>query len=628
MRRNRFLLFFIVIVITSLSAYSHAQLWSGVLSPTRAIDWSQAGAGTIPNRTTICTTLSAGATAAQINSAISSCASGGVVMLNAGTYNLSGQLNTKANVTLRGAGPDKTLIVFSSCGDGNGLGTCIFTGVDGGEYSGSPGNAANWTAGYAKGTTSITLSSVSNLHVGSLLILDGTDGTQSDPGDAVWVCTSTSCSEQGLDGISGRSGRAQQQQVIVTSINGTTVGITPGIYSPNWASGRSPGAWWSSSLPISGAGIESISVNTNAVTSQYGSIFMFHNAANCWIKNVRSINEGSRSDNQHKHVWIYQSSHITVRDSYFVGSNDGSESYGVDSGASSSDNLVENNIFQHIATATINESSTGSVFGYNFTVDNNYNNGDASWQQCDSYHHSAGDSYILWEGHIGACWQMDSIHGSSWMNTVFRSRYSGRDNSKTEQTNAVHVYSTNRYHNAVGNVLGTSGYHTHYETVATTTTSDGGSTGDLSIFSLGFSGNQSGHTFPDDPRVATSLMRWGNWDTVNNAIRWVAGENAGGSAIYPGLASPTQTMPASFYLNSEPAWWGAVPWPPIGPDVVGGNIANVGGHAYRTPAANCYLTTMGGDPAGGTTVYTFNANNCYSSTALPAAPTDLTVVVQ
>jgi hypothetical protein len=70
-----------------------AQPWSGILSVSRATDWSQAGvAGGIPNRTTLCATLNPGASASQINSAIAACPSGQVVFLNAGTYNLSAGL--------------------------------------------------------------------------------------------------------------------------------------------------------------------------------------------------------------------------------------------------------------------------------------------------------------------------------------------------------------------------------------------------------------------------------------------------------------------------------------------------------------------------------------------------------
>src|SRR5882672_6757105 len=99
----------LILVLTMSGTFSGAALaqqWSGILSPSRAINWSSAGVtGGIPNRTTICSTLNPGATAAQINSAIAACPSGQVVLLNAGTYTLSSSIKfSKSNVTLRGAG--------------------------------------------------------------------------------------------------------------------------------------------------------------------------------------------------------------------------------------------------------------------------------------------------------------------------------------------------------------------------------------------------------------------------------------------------------------------------------------------------------------------------------------------
>ena len=54
------------------------------------------------------------------------------------------------------------------------------------------------------------------------------------------------------------------------------------------------------------------------------------------------------------------------------------------------DNLVENNIFQHITAPMMNAGGTGSVFGYNFAVDDYYFV--SAWQQSSSYHHAAGNS--------------------------------------------------------------------------------------------------------------------------------------------------------------------------------------------------------------------------------------------
>jgi len=229
---------------SSASATTQAQVTSGtVIAPVRAVDWTGAGAGTIPNRTTICQTLNPGATAAQINSALAAC-NNGVVFLNAGTYSIAspGINITKGNVTLRGAGPDQTKLVFTAAGHNscNGLGASFCIIGDASWWSGAPGNTANWTAAYAKGTTQITLSNVTGLSAGKLLILDQADDTSDD--GSIYNCqTINKCTQQGTD--IGRAGRGQHQTVTVTAVNGNVVTITPSLADPNWRTSQNPGAW-------------------------------------------------------------------------------------------------------------------------------------------------------------------------------------------------------------------------------------------------------------------------------------------------------------------------------------------------------------------------------------------------
>src|SRR5213592_227777 len=105
----------LLVVVAPIAA--QAQSWSGILSPSRAVDWSTAGVlGGIPNRTTICATLNPGVTASQINSAIIACPNGQVVMLNAGTYNLTDAIHFQypKQVTLRGAGASQTKIIWTA----------------------------------------------------------------------------------------------------------------------------------------------------------------------------------------------------------------------------------------------------------------------------------------------------------------------------------------------------------------------------------------------------------------------------------------------------------------------------------------------------------------------------------
>ena len=59
---------------------------------------------------------------------------------------------------------------------------------------------------------------------------------------------------------------------------------------------------------------------------------------------------------------------------------------------------------------------------------------------------------------------------------------------------------------------------------------------------------------PVDPVPGQSTYWHGNYDPVNNGIVW----NANNSY---------HTIPSSLYLLYRPAWWGATPWPAIGPDL-------------------------------------------------------------
>src|SRR5919109_2896016 len=149
MRRTALLVSFLVWL--ACPAPGQAQIDSA-----RRIDWSNVGIPSgIPNRTTVCATLNPGVTAAQINSAIAAC-DDGVVQLNAGTYSLATGIDFagNSNVTLRGAGPDKTLLVFRGSVSCWGQAASICVRNASGVWTGGvpSANIANWTAGYAKGT--------------------------------------------------------------------------------------------------------------------------------------------------------------------------------------------------------------------------------------------------------------------------------------------------------------------------------------------------------------------------------------------------------------------------------------------------------------------------------------------
>jgi hypothetical protein len=633
------------------TASSAQQAWSGIIDKSRAVDWSGAGVqGGIPaNRTQCGTTLSAGTySGSTIASSVNGCPSGTYYLLGAGTFTItSGICITASNHTLRGSGADQTFLNFT------GAGGCAFGPTDAIEvgqnslnWEQGPQHTTTWTSGYAQGATQITLGSASGLSVGQYIILDQ-DNDRTDPGTVVVGDASTnslSCQDEifasdnssqysapgrnyaNAGTVSGTStacinghypDRNQTQIVQVTGISGNNVTITPGLYMPNWRASQNPGAWWANAN-VQGVGIENLSLNYSAVSGLVSGI-LFQNSANSWVKGVRSVKSNRN------HVWWQYSAHVTVQDSYFFGTfNAAAQSYGIETWPSS-DGLIQNNIFQQITTPHLEGGTCGTVFAYNYAIDDLYIN--AQWMIHMDDGHDAGTCMNLIEGNIGSGYWSDTIHGTHNFETLFRNYFIGKETGKTMQTVPITLQSHVRYLNIIGNVLGTPGYHNNYEDYYNASTGKF----NTSIYSFGWA-NTQGTTDPNiasDTTTRSTSMRWGNYDTVSNAVRWVNTEVPSGLALFANAVPASHNLPASFYLSAKPAWWPAtVPYPPIGPDVTVGNIPNLGGFANQNPATVCALVTMGIPVDGTGSALPFNAGRCYGqSTSTISPPTNLTAIV-
>src|SRR6185436_9933178 len=167
--------FLVILFFICAPVYSQAQ---NIIDGDRKTQWNQAGIPEgIPHRTVTCATLSPGVTVIEINAAIKSCPSGQVVWLTAGTYNLSAGITfvgSEHKITLRGAGPDKTILVFSAADGCGGIwaNICVSESYKWASPASYGSNVSDWTAGYAQGTTQINLTNTSGLSVGSIIILD------------------------------------------------------------------------------------------------------------------------------------------------------------------------------------------------------------------------------------------------------------------------------------------------------------------------------------------------------------------------------------------------------------------------------------------------------------------------
>jgi hypothetical protein len=649
------------VTVLVMSTPGYAQQWAGIIAPSRAANWSNVGVvGGIPSgswaqcTTAACNALAtpANVTAANINTAIAGAPANTYVLLPAGTFTMTTGLvwNHKSNVALRGAGSNQTLLTFSGNNSCTGAVSVICMMSSDVNYWQGPSNVANWTAGYAAGSTSITLSSVTNLQVGSPITLDQTDDSSGSDTGAIFVCYTPAgvCGILGDSGGAPRVGRSQQQMVNVTSISGSgpyTVGISPPLVMPNWVSGKTPQAWWASG-PIFYDGIENLSINVG--TSGATSGVVFFNCTSCWESGVRSIGAWGRD-----HTQVFQSNHITVQNNYFyLTSSSASVNYGVEV-IPSSDTLVQNNIFQAVqAPYPANGACTGCVYSYNFDVDELFGCPPCTYQNQSGFQHAVGDEHILYEGNIGTGVYSDNFHGTHQFQTIFRNYWNGwQKNNGTTTTGATTpliIDSYSRFYNVIGNVLGNSAQQNTYEDTVSNQHN-----GSVPIYSVGY-----GDEIPNDVNTLTTLMRWGNYDVITNTARFVSGEVpsglTGAQAPFANPVPASQALPPSFYLSAKPPWWTpGKPWPSIGPDVTGGNVmycvggANDGtyvlssgqcpggaattlasGHIVSNPAMDCFLNTMAGRPDGTGSALPFDSKACYASAQLPASPTNLKATVQ
>lgn len=644
--------------------------------------WATAGVqGGIPTTRTRCTTGTGTSvitaytgSAATINTAISGCNANHYVELGAGTFQLSSciLLGTN-NVSLRGQGADSTKIIITSLpSSGCAItGTFLETAVRLGSTTANiacttncgggtgPNNSTTWTAGYTQGATSITLGSIpTTLTVGGTIWLDQlNDASDGYPaaGD-IYVCDSgdpTNCSWEGGNAWA-RAGRAQQEAHVVVSCGTSTPGaactssslvISDGLIAANWRSARTPGAWWgSTSAQVTGVGIENLSLDFTGA-GQFVSGVGGVNCTNCWVRGLRIVFTGNGS--QTFHLNCINCLHVTWANNYLFGTVCPGFATGMcniqytisPQGATML--LVENNIIQHSVTPVAsNDPEIGSVYGYNYVVNAYYSPGPQD--------HNSGDLYNLWEGNGVGSFFNDVIHGTHHFLTYFRNHGDGTANNTTGVSSfaCFAFWAHNRFHNMLGNVCGSNAFAT-YQYPETSDSFNG-------VFALGFKGSHGGSGVLNDAFTRTTSFRWGNWDNVTSTgdtgtndqtgIRWCGSATALGGGPNTGwttrcssttevpstltnFSNPipsAETLPNSLYLSAKPAFFQSITWPPIGPDVSGGNAPNTssaptGGHANKIPARVCF-ESLSNDLFYGTTyspnsqrVKTFNAATCYGS---------------
>jgi hypothetical protein len=482
--------------------------------------------GGIPAVTTVFTTLNPGATAAQINSAVSSCPSNQVVFLSAGTYTPGGNIHV-----------DKDGVVLRGATNSLGVPTTIIknTTIDLGDFQGWDfGSSSQWTtttvsSGATRGSTTMAFASVSGLVVGRL----------------VWLHASSSATVTGGNWSDVFTIYPVSQVMRVASISGNNVTFELPFNADYW-SGTIRAAW--KGFQKTRAAIEDISLTpTDASAGYAGNYIEVRGANECWIKNVKTYD--IQAQNTH-HIWVYGSYRLEIRhcDSSRMraaeGGGDASNNYCVLL-AHSGSWLIEDNYYHSVPNVMPVFDSGGGAFAYNYINDLTYGNGSPGWLSQIVFNHGSHMHYNLYEGNWCAG-SYNEAGTSGSRNTIwFRNRMLGWDPNptqsqpKTDDTVSIVVAVGHNNMVLAGNVMGKDGYHTSYQTVDSNA---GGSYGNNDSF--------PNHTVIHVETTAlTSLSKIANYNTVDDAIP--AGEAIGGG----------NALVTSYLHSTKPAWFGDRPWP-------------------------------------------------------------------
>lgn len=512
-----------------------------IIPPERRINWSNSGIpGGIPERSTICATINSAvygngttdATAA-IQAALDACPDSQVVYLPAGTYITHDTIHLRSFNTLRGAGQGQTILKYQgssylrSMVDMRGL---VYWQV-------ATLHKTHAVLQANKDLRVITLATTDGIAPGDILLINQlNDNVLVDPVGVEGKCTY--CGYENGD-------RALGQFDEVESVSGNQVTLTLPLQW-TYTAALLPWAYQvDASSMIRNAGLEDLTLIQ--VNPEVEFMIEMDSAQYSWVRDVEIKNVQRRA------LWMVNSLQNEITRCFV---HIGLSGYGRDNGYGifvdlySSNNLVDDNILDSIDGGGVmtGGGASGNVIAYNYF--HNILFDDPWWLIASpSLNHAPHPKMNLWEGDIGVKAEADIIHGSSSHNTIFRAQMKGwQSDTITTRNNAIEIAAKNTYMNVIGSVLGTPGKSNLYEVLPGQPYDDSAK---AVIWALGVDSGVN------DPNVAATLLRTGNFDYVTNSVVWD-----------PNI--PNHTLPNSLYLTEPPKWWcQETPWPPIGPDVAG-----------------------------------------------------------
>lgn len=640
MRRGWRHLALLITICLLFSTISQGQAWSGILAPSRAIDWTNAGlpssitygsggsacdgshancVETISNPWTPPTRVQSGSAikcsntssdASTINTAIAAAKPGSYVLIGVGTCDITSNINLYGpnGVTLRGSGPQSTLLNLSGSGTRIIFGNCCM-GFSNGALS---------ATSYSSGTASVKITGVGSstyLRVGNVAWIQQCDtgwtgsglngtapsctsGSYSDPG-GIWVCgiDYTVCT---FDNNPGGTHNYQRQAVLITSVTNDgggsyTVGFTPGLYMPNWSSKNNALMIWQNPATGSfGMGLEDLTVN---LTYNGNEEIGLQNTYGSWVKGIKLIGYPTNA------ALGISATQSLVFNNYIFGENNNNLGTAASEPVVRSDDsstLILNNIITGGNCFWGDGALSGEVVAYNYCRDSS-----TPYYIAPILNHLPYQSFMLAEGNETPEVHDDDTHGTNDLDTFFRNYFPGWDEPYvTMNPWAVDIDPYQRFDNVIGNAIG-----------GTLSTAYQGTSASV--------GNE--YVIPTtDALSVASLMRWGNCDVINGNCRFVSSEVPTNLSTWPNSIAfqnsvpASDNLPCSFFISGTAfttspctifsnggtglSWWKVCstwttfptscaasvtqPFPPVGPDQSSG--PHVDGHAYDNAAAIAY----------------------------------------
>jgi hypothetical protein len=580
-------------------------LSSAILPSDRATAWNPGlmSVSGIPNRTTINATVQASTfgngaqdASAGIQAAIDACIAGQVVKLSAGTFTVNNYILINKGITLRGAGPGSTILQKTN---GARPRTSPMQPVDPGSYvyDAQPviiigpnrwpkvdeSTSQNLSADGIQGGNSVTVANAAGFAAGQFVLLDELSGAswQSTPtgfpsaaqvwkGDRVawnmhlpmqqWQDDNSFSDAAGPYDMNGttrtkpnamswfsRTDRPTCEIKEIASVAGTTITFTTPLHISYRTSHTAQlTRYTGGNVHVKNAGVEDFTVLGGAD----GQV-RFEASAYCWAKNIENtqwIGEGFAVNNSFR---------VEIRDSYIHDGSwpePGGAGYAISFADAASEILVENNISINACKVMVVRScGAGSVFGYNYT-DDSWDFDSPTWVEVGiNASHMAGPHHVLFEGNYSPNADNDYTHGNSIYLTFFRNWLSGQRKSFTDAGNvrAVGLAYGSWWFSFIGNVLGRQGQMSGWVYEDPAMAGNNANWRDKVIWKLGYDPER--WDMYADPQTLSTVIRHGNFDFVNNSVKW--------DSTISG-----RTLPNSLYLTSKPAFFGCRIWPWVQPE--------------------------------------------------------------